>query len=161
MYTLFNKRLIALGIFIATSVSGSTLFQTPVTAQNPATNIRELGFENIHLIKLDKDESTHLLANSSQPYIGEWSNGRGETLSVTSTTIKFGKDRKLTYKNLTKVTDGTYFTIQLTSSGKINFFQKFLSLKVDGKQMKMVGYNSYKDMYSGENQGLEVNWYRD
>ncbi|MBW4630953.1 MAG: hypothetical protein KME30_03335 [Iphinoe sp. HA4291-MV1] len=162
MYTFFNKQLTALGLFIATSVGGYTLSQTPVIAQNPATDVRGLAFENSHITKFDKQTSKYLLlANSSQPYIGKWSNGRGETLSITPTTIKYGKDKKLSYKNITKVTDGTYFTIQITSPGKINFFQRFLSLKVEGNQMKMVGYNSYKDMYSGQNQGLEVNWYRD
>ncbi|NJM70952.1 MAG: hypothetical protein HC862_12390 [Scytonema sp. RU_4_4] len=171
MSIFFNNKLTTLGLLIATSVGGYTLFQTPADAINPETNLRELAVRNISitedsrtrlLTKVDAHSSKpFLLAKSSQPYIGQWSNGRGETLSMTPTTIKFGKDRKLTYKNVTRVTDGTYFEIQITSSGKINYFQKFLSLKVDGKQMKMIGYNSYKDMHLGQNQGLEVNWYRD
>lgn len=99
-----------------------------------------------------------LLTSAAQPYVGDWSNGRGETLSITPTTIQFNQDDELTYKDLTKATDGTYFEIQITSRGKLNFFQKFLSLKLDGANLEMTGYDSYDDMHSGQNQGLDVTW---
>lgn len=171
MYRLFNQRLTALGLLMATSVGGYTLFQTPVSASNLEKNIQELALINIptteditRTIPLtihDTQPSTLLLAKSSQNYIGMWSNGRGETLSISPNTIKFGNDKKLTYKNITRATDGTYFEIQITSSGKINFFQKFISLKIEGKQMTMTGYNSYRDMNLAQNQSLQVTWYRD
>jgi hypothetical protein len=111
----------------------------------------------------DKDvlsERPHVLAQSSPAYLGQWSNGRGETLSITRNKIKFANNKVLNYKDLTKATDGTYFEIQITSKGKINFFQRFLSLKVEGKQMKMTGYDSYGNLRTAKNSGLEVNWYK-
>lgn len=103
---------------------------------------------------------TFSLARAAQPYVGEWSNGRGETLSITPTTIRFAKDRKLNYKDVTRVTDGSFFQIQITSSGKINYFSRFLSLNVNGKEMNMVGYNSFQDMRNGNKKQLQVTWYR-
>lgn len=47
MYRLFNKRLTALGLLMATSVAGYTLFQTPVSAKNLEKNIQELALINI------------------------------------------------------------------------------------------------------------------
>ncbi|MEI2582421.1 hypothetical protein [Scytonema sp. PRP1] len=170
MYRLFNKRLTALGLLMATYVGGYTLFQTPVSAKNLEKNIQELALINIPTAEdtktipstiNDTQPTTLLLAKSSQNYVGTWSNGRGETLLINPNTIKFGNDKKVSYKNVTRATDGTYFEIQITSSGKINFFQKFLSLKIEGKQMTMTGYNSYRDMNLAQNQGLQVTWYRD
>jgi hypothetical protein len=162
--------LTALGLLMATSVGGYTLFQTPVSAKNLEKNIQELVLINIPTaedtktipsIINDTQPTTLLLAKSSQNYVGTWSNGRGETLLINPNTIKFGNDKKVSYKNVTRATDGTYFEIQITSSGKINFFQKFLSLKIEGKQMTMTGYESYRDMNLAQNQGLQVTWYRD
>lgn len=170
MYRLFNKRLTALGLLMATSVAGYTLFQTPVSAKNLEKNIQELALINIPTAEdtktipstiNDTQPTTLLLAKSSQNYVGTWSNGRGETLLINPNTIKFGNAQKVNYKNVTRATDGTYFEIQITSSGKINFFQRFLSLKIEGKQMTMTGYNSYRDMNLAQNQGLQVTWYRD
>ncbi|MBD2771761.1 hypothetical protein [Iningainema tapete] len=168
MFTLLNKRFAVLALVIA-SVGGTTL-QTSVNAHSLDKSIQEVSLtkssiENNKTIPLTLIDAlpnqNYLVAQAAQPYVGEWSNGRGETMSMTSNTIKFGRDKKLAYKNITKVTDGNYFEIQITSPGKINYFSKYLALQVDGKQMKMTGYNSYKDMKAAQNQGLQVTWYRD
>lgn len=101
-----------------------------------------------------------LLSISTSRYIGKWSNGRGETLSITPVQIQFDHNKKLAYKDITRVTDGNSFQIEITSRGKLNYFQRYMFLRIDGKQMTMTGYNLYEDMYSGQNQGSEVTWYR-
>jgi hypothetical protein len=102
-----------------------------------------------------------LVVQSSQAYFGEWSNGRGEILAITPNTMRFNKDRRVAYKDVTRVTDGTYFEIEITSPRRINFFPRFIALKIEGNQMKMVGYDSYRNMRLAQNQGLLVNWFRD
>ena len=44
------------------------------------------------------------------PYIGEWSNGRGDTLVITSNTIRFGNDKAVNYHDITRVTNGKEFS---------------------------------------------------
>src|SRR6266403_1574488 len=48
-------------------------------------------------------------------YVGEWSNGRGETLVITGSTIKFGSDRAVPYRDVTRVTNGREFHLEITS----------------------------------------------
>jgi hypothetical protein len=100
-------------------------------------------------------------APAKMPYIGGWSNGRGETLAVTSRTLQFANDRPVSYRDVTKVTDGHHFSIQITSRGKINYFSKFLALSVEKGEMTMTLYNSYREMFDGENPQGESTWYRD
>ncbi|MDT4895584.1 MAG: hypothetical protein QOH25_661 [Acidobacteriota bacterium] len=98
-------------------------------------------------------------------YIGNWSNGRGETISITATRIRFANDKRLKYRDVTKVTDGQHFSLQITDRGKLNYFTKFLSLSLgEGDkpgEMKITLYNSYEDMFDGKNPQGEATWYRD
>jgi hypothetical protein len=100
-------------------------------------------------------------APAKMPYIGRWSNGRGETLSITARTLQFANDRPVYYRDVTKVTDGHHFSIQITSRGKINYFSKFLALSLEKGEMNMTLYNSYREMFDGENSQGESTWYRD
>jgi hypothetical protein len=100
-------------------------------------------------------------APAKMPYIGRWSNGRGETLAVTARALRFANDRPVYYRDVTKVTDGHHFSIQITSRGKINYFSKFLALSVEKGEMTMTLYNSYREMFDGENSQGESTWYRD
>ena len=99
------------------------------------------------------------------PYIGNWSNGRGETISITATKIRFTTDRRLKYRDVTKVTDGQHFSLQITDPGKHNYFTKFLSLALgEGEkpgEMTMTLYDTYEDMFDGKNPRGEATWYRD
>src|SRR5919205_1026080 len=79
------------------------------------------------------------------PYIGNWSNGRGETLTVTASTLRFNSDKAVTYRDVTKATDGNYFLLEVTAKGKVNYFSKYMSLEIDEDEMKMTLYNSYQD----------------
>jgi hypothetical protein len=95
------------------------------------------------------------------PYVGNWSNGRGDTLFITGRTLRFGNDKRVTYRDVTKVTDGNHFSLKITTPGKINYLSKYLALEMSGDEMKMTHYNSQGDMFDGQNPQGEATWYRD
>jgi len=110
------------------------------------------------------------LANTARdkwrdPYVGEWSNGRGDPLVITSNTIKFGKDKPVPYRDVTRVTNGREFNLQITTESRLNYLTEFLHVSFgEGEktdQMKMTLYNSRKDMEDGENSQGEATWDRD
>lgn len=99
------------------------------------------------------------------PFIGEWSNGRGETLIITSSTIKFGNGKAVSYHDITRVTNGKEFNLQITTEGELNYLTKFLHASIGegdkSDEMKMTLYDSRKDLEAGENSQGEATWYRD
>jgi hypothetical protein len=95
------------------------------------------------------------------PYAGRWSNGRGETLSIMRRTLRFNSDKPVTFRDVTKVTDGKYFLLKITTPGTINYFTKFIALSIENNEMKMTLYDSYEDMFDGKNPQGESTWYRD
>jgi len=99
------------------------------------------------------------------PYIGKWSNGRGETLVITASTIRFGNDKAVNYRDVTKATNGQEYNLQVVSPGKLNYLTKYLHISTSEgdkpDEMKMTLYDSYKDMEDGENSQGEATWYRD
>ena len=109
--------------------------------------------------------STGISVSPTATYVGQWSNGRGDTLAITATTIRFANDKPVKYRDVTKVTNGREFHLEITSEGKLNYLTKFLSLSVgEGEkpdEMKMTLYDSYKDMVDGANSQGEATWYRD
>lgn len=99
------------------------------------------------------------------PYIGEWSNGRGDTLVITGSTIKFGRDKAASYRDITRVTNGQEFNLEVTTQGNLNYLTKFLHISIaegdNSNEMKMTLYDSRKAMEDGENSQGEATWYRD
>jgi hypothetical protein len=99
------------------------------------------------------------------PYVGEWSNGRGDTLAITNSTIRFANDKAVNYRDVTRVTDGKEFNLEITTEGKLNYLTRFLHISVgEGDkpdEMKVTLYDSRKDMEDGENSQGEATWYRD
>jgi hypothetical protein len=124
----------------------------------------------VALITLAGTATVRTLANEASdkwrdPYVGEWSNGRGDTLVITSNSIKFGNDKPVPYHDVTKVTNGREFNLQITTDARLNYLTEFLHISFgDGEktdQMKMTLYNSRKDMEDGENSQGEATWDRD
>jgi len=99
------------------------------------------------------------------PYVGEWSNGRGDTLVITGSTIKFGRDKAVNYHDITRVTNGKEFNLEITTKGQLNYLTKFLHVSFGegdkSDEMKMTLYDSRKDLEAGENSQGEATWYRD
>jgi hypothetical protein len=99
------------------------------------------------------------------PYVGEWSNGRGDVLVITGSTIKFGRDKAVSYRDITRVTNGKEFNLEITTQGNLNYLTKFLHISIaEGDkpdEMKMTLYDSRKDIEEGKNSQGEATWYRD
>jgi hypothetical protein len=76
--------------------------------------------------------STEVSAHEPLPYLGKWSNGRGETLAITAKTIQFASDKPVTYSDVTKATNGQEFNLEVTSEGKLNYLTKYLHLNGRG-----------------------------
>ena len=96
------------------------------------------------------------------PYIGSWSNGRGETLVITGKAIRFGDDRALPYRDITRATDGSSFELQINAKAAANGFGgNTLGVECDGDSMKITAYASHAAyMQDGEPQSV-VTWYKD
>jgi hypothetical protein len=101
-------------------------------------------------------------AKDSLLYLGSWSNGRGETLVITAKTLKFGDDQPASYRDVTRVSDGASFELEITTPGKLNAFGgKTLYLTFEDDAMKMTAYKSHAEFMQGGDVQSEVTWYRD
>lgn len=111
--------------------------------------------------------STVNFAQESEPptYLGNWSNGRGEQLMITDRTVKYGKNRALNYKDITKATDGSFFNLQIINPGKESYFSKYVSLSIDSSanfaDMTIKNYNTLKDLMADKNKHGSDTWYFD
>ena len=99
------------------------------------------------------------------PYVGSWSNGRGDTLVITGSTIRFGRDKAVDYRDITRVTDGKQFNLEIKTKAELNYLTKFLHISMaegdKSDEMKMTLYDSRKDLEAAENSQGEATWYRD
>ena len=101
-------------------------------------------------------------AGDERPYLGSWSNGRGETLTITAKTIRFAEDDPVAYRDVTRATDGSDFELQITSSEKINGFPgKTLAVHCEEETMEMTGYASHAAFMQGGEVQMQVTWDRD
>ena len=101
-------------------------------------------------------------AAEDRPYLGNWSTGRGETLVVTLKTIRFGDDRALPYRDITRATDGSTFELQINARGPANGFGgNTLGVECDGDSMKITAYASHADYMQGDEPQAVVTWFKD
>ena len=104
----------------------------------------------------------HCGAADTLPYLGEWSNGRGETLVITKATIQFGSDRAVKYRDVTRVSDGESFELEITTPGEINAFPgKTLHITFEEDPMRITSYASHADFMHGGDVQSETTWYRE
>ncbi len=102
------------------------------------------------------------LAAETPPYAGEWSNGRGETLTITAETIQFADNRAVSYRDVTRATDGASFELQITAPGEINAFPgKTVAVALEKDSMEMTTYLSHADYMQENNAQSVVVWYKD
>jgi len=137
------------------------LLMLPLFCAASSVTVMDQGRENLNASRF----VTRNNDPAPEPYVGEWSNGRGETLVITGSTIKFGNDKAVSYRDVTRVTNGREFHLEITTDAKLNYLTKFVHISFgDGNktdEMKMTLYNSRKDMEDGENSQGEATWDRD
>jgi hypothetical protein len=107
--------------------------------------------------------TSHLsAAEEDLSYIGNWSNGRGETLVITEKTLKFGDDRAVSYRDITRATDGSTYELQITTKGEINAFPgKIVGLSLENDSMQMKVFASHGDYMQDTKPLSVVTWYKD
>src|SRR4051812_37753935 len=98
-------------VLLALGITGHAALA--VSARLPAPSCRDYG------------EAKWREAKWRDPYIGEWSNGRGDRLAITSSTIRFGRDKSIPYRDLTRVTNGREFNLQVITETKLNYLTEF------------------------------------
>lgn len=101
-------------------------------------------------------------AADDHAYIGEWSNGHGDTLVITATAMRFADNEPVPYRNITPAGDGNHYQVEITTHGPVNFFsEKFLALHCRDDEMEMISYSSRADLLRAENSKMKVTWYKD
>ena len=106
--------------------------------------------------------SPALAAQDTLLYIGSWSNGRGETLVITAKTMQFGDNRPVAFRDVTGVSDGESYELEITAPGKINGFAgKTLHLTFEKDEMRMTGYKSHAEFMQGGDVQMQVTWFKD
>ena len=102
------------------------------------------------------------LAEEAPFYLGSWSNGRGETLVITKTSLRFGDDRAVNYRDVTRVTDGEAFELEITTPGEINAFPgKTLAVQFEEGSMTISSYASHADFMQERGLQSQVTWEKD
>ena len=97
-----------------------------------------------------------------RPYLGEWSNGRGETLTITAKTIQFADNHPVSYRDVTRDSEDETYELQITARGEINAFPgKTLVISCEKDSMEMTGYASHDAYVHDEEPMSVVTWYRD
>jgi len=78
------------------------------------------------------------------PYLGNWSNGRGETLTITRKTLQFADNKPVPYRDVTRATDGARFELLITAAGQVNAFPgKVLGVQCEDNSMEITTYVSH------------------
>ena len=96
------------------------------------------------------------------PDCGHGSNGRGETLVVTASTLRFADDTPLKFRDVTRATDGSSFELLITTLGEENAFPgKTLSVVFEDDSMKITTYTSHDDYMQAKDPQSIVTWFKD
>lgn len=96
------------------------------------------------------------------PYLGEWSNGRGETLTISESILRFAENEPVKYRDITKATAGSSFELQITTPGEINAFPgKFVSVFLEDDALKMKTFSSHADHMQEKDPQSIVTWFKD
>ena len=84
---------------------------------------------------------------------------------INMSTIRFAGEKAVAYHDVTRVTNGREFHLEITTDAKLDYLTRFLHVSFGvgerTDQMKVSLYNSRKDMEAGENSQGEATWQRD
>src|SRR5438477_13216110 len=95
------------------------------------------------------------------PYFGDWTNAKGDTLQITSNSIKVNDEKPVRYDDITEDSDGSFFVLQLKDQPESRYFEgKFLRLAfaTDPDRFTMSIYKTLEDGPKKQNEVKHVAW---
>src|SRR6476620_2870398 len=95
------------------------------------------------------------------PYFGDWENDRGETLQITSDSIKLNSEKPVRYDDITEDSDETFFVLQIKDSSESSYFGgNFLRITFikDPDHFTMSIYKTLPDTLKKENEVKRIEW---
>ena len=95
------------------------------------------------------------------PYFGDWTNAQGDTLQITSNSIKVNDEKPVRYDDITEDSDGSFFLLQLKDQPESSYFEgKFLRLAFgkDPDRFTMSIYKTLEDALKKQNEVKHVEW---
>ena len=95
------------------------------------------------------------------PYFGDWTNAHGDTLQITSDSIKVNDEKPARYDDITEDSDGSFFVLQLKDQPESSYFEgKFLRLTFgkDPDHFTMSIYKTLEDALKKQNEVKHVEW---
>jgi len=95
------------------------------------------------------------------PYFGDWTNAQGDTLQITSNSIKVNDEKPVRYDDITEDSDGSFFVLQLKDQPESSYFEgKFLRLAFgkDPDRFTMSIYKTLEDALKKQNEVKHVDW---
>ena len=95
------------------------------------------------------------------PYFGDWENDRGETLQITSDSVKVNDEKPVRYDDITEDSDETFFVLQIKDSSESSYFGgNFLRITFikDPDHFTMSIYKTLPDTLKKENEVKRIEW---
>jgi hypothetical protein len=94
-------------------------------------------------------------------YFGDWTNAHGDTLQITSDSIKVNDEKSLRYDDITEDSDGRFFVLQIKDESEISYFGgKFLRITFgkDPDRFTMSIYKTLADALKKEKEVKRIEW---
>jgi hypothetical protein len=95
------------------------------------------------------------------PYFGDWTNAHGDTLQITSDSIRVNDEKPVRYDDITEDSDGSFFVLQIKEGSESSYFEgKFLRFTFgkDPDRFTMTIYKTLADALKKENEVKRVEW---
>jgi hypothetical protein len=105
--------------------------------------------------------STATAQVDESPYFGDWENDRGDTLQITSESIKVNNEKPVRYDDITEDSDETFFVLQIKDSSELSYFGgNFLRITFgkDPDHFTMSIYKTLPDTLKKENEVKRIEW---
>ena len=94
-------------------------------------------------------------------YFGDWTNAHGDTLQITSDSIRVNDGKPVRYDDITEDSDGSFFVLQIKDESESGYFEgKFLRISFgkDPDRFTMAIYKTLADALKKENEVKRVEW---
>jgi len=95
------------------------------------------------------------------PYFGDWENDRGDTLQITSDSVKVNNEKPVRYDDITEDSDESFFVLQIKDSSELSYFGgNFLRITFgkDPDHFSMSIYKTLPDTLKKENEVKRIEW---